>query len=241
MRVSFALALALLSLFGGGGGNFSEDGFGQNQASWWSRLPIFPLSCSSLERVTSVDECFSRSCGGARALSLDGVSVGFGVACDDNCGMGKAGGASGLDQLFNPGGLFLDPEPAWFGRRLGSHPICRSELGCFGAQAVAAVLVMAVGRRLVPLLGQVLGDVLLRSGAFGREWLGMRRLRRHACLAKVAAAGNVFQPSLGWAEAGVFGPRPGLNLARVGFDGLCAKHSSGLLTMEGLTVPTPPE
>ena len=72
----------------------------------------------------------------------------------------------------------------------------------------------------------------------------MRRQRRRAGLATVVA-GDEFQPSQGWAEAGVFGPRLGLNLARVGFDGPWASSGFGLQTLEdmmgGLAVPTPME
>ena len=47
------------------------------------------------------------------------------------------------------------------------------------------------------------------------------------------------------AEAGVFGPGPGLNLVRVGFDGPRVQPVLGLKMIEGLVgvlvVPTPPE
>ena len=122
----------------------------------------------------------------------------------------------------------------------------------------------AAGRSLKPTLlglgsgsapGLVLGgdddmlpgtfdQALISVGSFGRGWLRLQRHRRRAWLVAVDA-GDGFQPWQAWAEVGVFGPGPGLNLVRVGFDGPWASSGFGLQTLEdmmgGLAVPTPTE
>ena len=231
MRVSLVFALALLSTFcGGGGGKFSDDGFGSTQAPWWSRLPLFPLSDSSMERAASVEMLLPLTSGAGWTPSLVGGSFG-------RCGCAD---------------WVVVSNPASSGRRMGTD----LAFGCFGDPTGEIVVGVADGSLLfllVPPSGLVPsdgGDKILgafdqyvtRSGVLGRG--GLRPCRRRARLV-VAAARELFQLWQDRSEAGVFGPGPGLNPVRVGFDGPLVKPVLGLKISEGLVgvmaVPTPPE